>query len=141
MLVLQRAYKDQLMIKLIKSFMIVPIPKPVTRHKHKGLKPIPLQIRTKLHEEPKMYRCVMLDREGHVCRGKIDWHHPFQRKYCSDIVVPLDHESNLSLPKDTKEYCEWVAMQWYGLDALKQRLPKRNWEQRYNYLKQLFQSI
>lgn len=88
---------------------------------------IPTAYAARLSQLPQMHRCALAGFRGHVCQGRLEWHHPFQRKYCVKVILPICKHGHDNLDKLTNAYCTYVAIEWYGIEMLAECIPKRDW--------------
>lgn len=110
------------------------------------MKPIPLKLREEIAKDPFMQQCCITESED------VSWEHCwcYGKGQINEAwaIVPLRRDLNTSHPpKDVKDRCRLISLQRAiellpkGLETLKQKYPKKNWEQEFKFLSSKFQTI
>jgi hypothetical protein len=100
--------------------------------------PIPLQLREKMSEDPYYKNCA---RKNSDCSGRITWEHAFIYKNQIQerwAIIPLCvyHHLGNGLNKELNHY---LALKRADIEDLCKRMPKKDWKQYWNYLKNKYE--
>lgn len=102
------------------------------------MRPIPIKMRTEMSKDKFMARCVCRNLGGGFdCSGKVEWEHAFlyAGKQINEpwAIVPVCtyHHRGKGL---NKEFNQYQAIIRADIDDLCRRMPKKDWQQIYNYL-------
>lgn len=106
------------------------------------MRPIPLKIRNEMARDPFMLRCIYKGTDGGIdCQGKVEWEHSFlyAGKQINEAwaIVPVCtyHHRGRGL---NKEFNQYRAIIRADIDDLCERMPKKDWRQIFNYLKEKY---
>ena len=111
------------------------------------MRPIPIKMRNKIAADPFMKVCIYEsdDAPNHNCEGNIEFEHAwlYAGKQINEpwAIVPCctSHNRGEGLDKNYNRYRALKrAVETIGLKDLQRRMPKKNWQQEWNYLRKKY---